>query len=336
MDQEPAGSRGMKLAVVEVLDRDGHGRQFVPVWQWPVTIGRAIDCDVVLDDSYAAPRHASLTDVDGVLRLHVGDTLNGVAIGRRQIAAQQTVDLAPGDVLEVGGTRLRVRRASDPLGPERSVSSEPVVRVTPVAVLALAYVAWTAARYWVAVDPGGRLTDYLQVVLGSLLALAAWTGFWAVGSKLVRRRFDFKPHARIALAYTLVSAVAVTLLPLLAFASGVAMFSRVAGIVAGAVICALVAAHLTLIMPTRRRFVSITVAVLFAGGVSLWLARTYQARERIFNELYVTTMAPPAVRLAPAVPAAEFISEARGLKSVLDAHARDESEGADQSSDEEE
>ena len=65
------------------------------------------------------------------------------------------------------------------------------------------------------------------------------------------------------------------------------------------------------------------MALLFAAGVSLWVARTYQNQERFFNELYVTTMAPPSLRLAPAVPAAQFISDARRLKVVLDAHVHD-------------
>jgi len=183
--------------------------------------------------------------------------------------------------------------------------------------------ALSAGRYWMRVDPGGRLTDYLLAVVGSMLAIVAWTSFWAVGSKLVRHRFDLKPHARIALSYMLGSALIAAILPLLAFATGVAFFSRMSGIATAAVICAMVLAHVTLILPARRRFLSIAMALLFAAGVSLWVARTYQNQERFFNELYVTTMAPPSLRLAPAVPAAQFISDARRLKVVLDAHVHD-------------
>ncbi len=64
MDARPDGERSMRLALVEVLDRDGHVRQAVPVSQWPVTIGRAIDCDEVLDDPHVAARHATLAEED--------------------------------------------------------------------------------------------------------------------------------------------------------------------------------------------------------------------------------------------------------------------------------
>src|SRR5438128_261469 len=124
MDAQGLGSDRMKLAVLELLDRDGHVRQFVPVRQWPVTIGRAIDCDVVLDDPHAAPHHASVTEVDGSLRLVVDETRNGVLVGRRRYGAQQTAELEAGDVLEIGSTRLSVRRAADPLAPERSMAAD--------------------------------------------------------------------------------------------------------------------------------------------------------------------------------------------------------------------
>src|SRR4029450_1978129 len=102
---------GIRLAIVEVLDRDGHVRSIVPVTSWPVPIGRAIDCDVVLDDAHVAARHATVTGAgadggvsagaapvgeagaggasrasgagDGdALTLTVGETINGVHVGK--------------------------------------------------------------------------------------------------------------------------------------------------------------------------------------------------------------------------------------------------------------
>ena len=49
------------LALIETLDRDGQPRQILRVSQWPVRIGRAIDCDLVLDDPHVAAHHAALT-----------------------------------------------------------------------------------------------------------------------------------------------------------------------------------------------------------------------------------------------------------------------------------
>jgi hypothetical protein len=314
----------VRLAIVEVLDRDGHARSVVPVLSWPITIGRAIECDVVLDDAHVAAHHATLTGAEDGLTLIAGETVNGVQIGRKRIAAQQSVALAPGDVFQIGNTRLRVRRAADALAAERPLLPEPRSHLVPVAGMFLALMLWTFGEQWLASDPGTRSIEYLPMLLGVPIVLALWAGFWSVGSKLVRHRFDFWPHVRVVLGYSLIMGAVGIALPLVAFMSGWTIFGRVEGLVTGALACAMVAAHLVLILPSYRRGLALTFAALFAAGTSLYLVYNYQKQDRLFSQLYVTTLAPPAFRLAPAVETSRFLDEARGLKSVLDAHAKDD------------
>jgi pSer/pThr/pTyr-binding forkhead associated (FHA) protein len=157
MDHDGHGGE-MKLGVVDVLDRDGHTRLVAPVWRWPITVGRAIDCDVVLDDVHVAPVHATITETDGVLTVLAGDTINGVRLDRRRIAAHQVAELPPGSVLEIGATRLRVRRTSDALVPERPLALDPSYR--RIVLLFAAFIAWNVAEFWLNADPGVRVTDY--------------------------------------------------------------------------------------------------------------------------------------------------------------------------------
>ena len=324
MDAEHADRGAMKLAVIDVLDRDGHARMAVPVYAWPVTVGRAIDCDVVLDDVHVAARHATITEDEGGLRLIVGETVNGVRLKGRRLSPQERADLLPDDVFDVGGARLRVRRASDALSPERRLEPEPAGGRLLVVALALAIAAWNAAAQWLNSDPGGRVTDYLPALLGVPVGLAMWSGVWAIGSKLFRHRFDYWPHARIAFSYTLLGSLIGLALPVLAFTLGWAFPSRIAGIAASAVIWAMVMAHIGLLLPARRMVLTAVMGTLFVVGVGLFLVRNYQVHDRVFTELYVTTLAPPALRLAPTVAATRFIDEARRLKPVLDAHAKDD------------
>jgi hypothetical protein len=329
MDARRDDGQAMRLAVVEILDRDGHARQVVPVWHWPVTIGRAIDCDVVLDDPHVAARHATLADGDGDLGLHVGDSVNGARLRNKHVAAGQQVDLPSGEVFQLGGTRLRVRRASDPLAPEKALALETAGGLRSLMVLALALLAWSVAEHWLNTDPGGRLTDYLPVLVGSPVMLAVWCGFWALGSKLFHHRFEFWPHARIAVSFLLVLAVTGLLLPLAAYALSWPFLSRIAGFVGGAVLCAMVLQHLTLILPSHRRVLAMGMGAVFAASVAVMLVRNYQVNDRFFAELYVTTLAPPALRLAPTVTTERFLDESRHLKAVLDGHAGDDDSEAD-------
>ena len=70
------------LAMVEVSDRSGRLLVRHAVRHWPLTIGRALSADLVLDDPHVAGEHLRLDrDAEGVLRAQVLDTVNGVALG---------------------------------------------------------------------------------------------------------------------------------------------------------------------------------------------------------------------------------------------------------------
>ena len=66
------------------------------------------------------------------------------------------------------------------------------------------------------------------------------------------------------------------------------------------------------------------MSALFVVGVALFLTRNYQVNERVFGELYVSTLAPPVMRVASPVATSQFIDEARNLKAVLDSHVKDD------------
>lgn len=312
------------LAIVEVLDRDGRARVALPVRRWPVTVGRAVTCDVVLDDPYVAARHVTVSESEDGLHAIAGESINGVWKKARRTAAGERIALAAGDVIQVGGTRLRVRRAGDALPAERRWVPEASGSARTVAVLTLLFVAWSAAAQWLEADPGGRATAYLPALIGGPIVLGIWAAFWSVGSKLIRHRFDFWSHARIALIATLAMAAAGLALPVLAFASGWAGPSRVGPIVVSAIGWAAVAGHIGRLLPGRPRALAAVMASLFVAGVGLYAVHHYDTQDRVFPELYVATLGPPALRLAPTVPTARFVEEARALQAVLEAHVADD------------
>ena len=78
--------------------------------RWPLTLGRALGNDVVLDDPHVAAYHATLSpDAQGQLTLTVGDTVNGVSVGNRHFAAGARVPLEP------GGAALQIGAVSEAL-----------------------------------------------------------------------------------------------------------------------------------------------------------------------------------------------------------------------------
>lgn len=317
-----------RLALVEVLDRDGHARLAVPVLRWPVRVGRAIDNDVVLDDTHVAAHHATLDESAAGLSLQVGTTVNGARVGGKRLASGERAELAGGEAFQLGSTRLRVRRAADALAPEKALAPEPRGGWGLLAAMTVVLLAWNMAELWLNTDPGGRLSDYLPVLAGGPVALALWCGLWALGSKLFQHRFEFWPHVRVALVYLLAAGVVGLVLPLLAYALSWEFASRITDLAVGAVLTAMVLAHLSLVLPARKRLLAAATVAAFAAGVVVMLARSYQVNDRFFDELYMTTLAPPLLRVAPAVETRRFFEEAQDLKAVLDRHARDEDSAA--------
>jgi hypothetical protein len=75
------------LALLEIIDRDGHVRQSFPVLHWPFTVGRALDNDVVITDPHVAAMHLSIAPTDAGLGIAVGDTRNTRAMACRSAAS---------------------------------------------------------------------------------------------------------------------------------------------------------------------------------------------------------------------------------------------------------
>jgi pSer/pThr/pTyr-binding forkhead associated (FHA) protein len=70
----------------------------------PLTIGRAPECDLVLDDQNVSRRHAELRPVDGGWVVADLGSTNGVELNGRRV---ETAALADGDRIVLGQTELR-------------------------------------------------------------------------------------------------------------------------------------------------------------------------------------------------------------------------------------
>jgi hypothetical protein len=70
-----------------------------------LVIGRALACDITIDDSYASGRHARLYDRDGHVYIEDMNSTNGTYVNGVRVATQQ--ELRSRDVIRIGDTELR-------------------------------------------------------------------------------------------------------------------------------------------------------------------------------------------------------------------------------------
>ncbi|MGH8034521.1 MAG: FHA domain-containing protein, partial [Lysobacterales bacterium] len=94
------------LGVIEVLNRSG---QVVQRLAWngrKLSIGRAYDNDVIVDDRYVCPHHLELAQDSGRLLARDLGSINGsyIRLGKEPV---QVVELTDGLTIQFGHSRLR-------------------------------------------------------------------------------------------------------------------------------------------------------------------------------------------------------------------------------------
>ena len=308
------------LALIEVLDRDGHPRQILRVAQWPVRIGRAIDCDLVLDDPHVAARHATLHWRDDGVHVEPAATLNGVRLGASVIAPGSAPLLPASGLLVLGATTLRVRLAGDVLAPEqRFIDFHKIERSHAVQLAALIALAaiWEGFIQWLTTVPGTPSSALAMSYLGAPALLMLWCAAWAIGSMLFQHRFAFWPHVRVALTWLLLGVVTEAVTEQVAFALSMPVFEKLGRVLFVGAVAMMLWRHMGLLLPQRRRAVAIAIGGAVAvSGCMLMVGRSVQ-QEPLVGDLYLGTISLPGVRLVKPVSTDVFVSSAAPLEKTL-------------------
>ena len=312
-----SNSAPARLALIELQGRDERPLRAVDVLRWPLTLGRALDNDIVLDDPHAAPYHARLqADGQGRVTLFALKSLNGVSVDGRRVNDEQTLP-AGGAVLQLGASRLRLRLPGEVLAPEQPL---PAGLHAPRALPWLAgaaLLALQAGGQWLGLDPGADYSSWLPSLIGLPVAIALWCGLWALMSKLFQHRFDFAGHLRIAVPWLVAVGVVETFLPQIAAALSMPTLWQLAGPATAVLAALMVRAHLGHVLPLHQRAVTATVAALALGSAAISLALTWRSHDSLRSAPYMSTLPLPALRLAGTVPVAQLVKEMTPLAEAL-------------------
>lgn len=323
-----AAKTAPRLALIELLDADGHVTQAFDVAAWPVKIGRALDNDLVLHDPHVAPHHATLElDADARLVLAVGTSRNGARIEVKgldqRLASGERAALPPLARWRLGTSTLRARRTEDPLATELPVSAinMPWSR-WKVAALGLALILWFAASLWMEHQPDDGWGAYAPPLLALPFALTVWSGLWGLASKLFTRRFVFLPHLHAACAYLLAMVATELLLALVAYAFDWPLASALTSTVTALIGAGLIAHHLRIVAPSYIRLTHVAVATAIFIALAISMALRWERNDQVLDQLYLTALPPPQLRLVDGQAPAALVEELRPLQNQLAERAR--------------
>lgn len=316
------------LGLIEAHDRHGALLARAPITRWPVTVGRALDCDLVLDDPFVAPRHLRIdrtVDEHSTVEVEVLETRNGARLQRKRHAQGERFDWPGGTPIDLGHTHITLRLSDAPIADEQALPEFPWRTVGTTAALVVLVGAAAMASSWLeSRDSSQYLKSLPSVLLMLLLVLSAWSGLWAVANKMFAGRLQFWRHVRIACTVYLASEALRLVANLAAFSFSLEVLSQFASVLGVLVLAWALYAHLATVLPRRRAGLAWTVAAVVALGVPAWLGAQWLNRMRLTNEMYMSSLFPPSLRMAPAAPVDQLLQDAEALRAKLDRRLKDD------------
>jgi pSer/pThr/pTyr-binding forkhead associated (FHA) protein len=181
------------------FEAGGPGAESLPLTRVVTVFGRGEECDVVLDDQRCSRRHMEIGRVGDAFVLRDLGSTNGVLVNGERATGE--VELVSGDVIQVGGARMRFE-LDDELEPMTIPATAPVVAAAPSASpvippapsLPVAPAAPPAAQSLL----GGwaRATPFAQVASALAAAMVIVAGFFV--TTVLSRRAAMQPQEMAA------------------------------------------------------------------------------------------------------------------------------------------
>ncbi len=319
-----------RLGMLEALDRNNLIVARLTVNRWPVTVGRALDCDLVLDDPHVAPHHLRLDRAaqGGDVSAQVLDSRNGVHLGLHRHASGAQFNWTARQDLRLGLLKLNLRLADTPLAPEQALPTFPWGRTGGTALLVVALAVWQMVLLWYGSADTEKFAQGVPLRLGGLLGvLLVWSLLWALATKIFTGQAHFWRHVRIFSAVVLLDGVVNGLVHLLAFMFSLEWLARLDLVVSAVVVSLGLYRQLTVVSPHHQRGMRIAMTTLFLLAMAGLLGNNWLQTKRLLSQRQLSSLFPPSWRVAPAVPVPQFINESKALKQRLDQRLRENQSG---------
>jgi hypothetical protein len=311
--------------IVEQLDPRGRAIHRVRLPPGPVTIGRAYDNDVIVDDPYVDPHHLRLTPTeDGRIEFADQGSANGTWDQRLHWRVVSGV-VRSGLELRIGRTVLRfaspdLQVSPAVIDPAGRLGVEQHLLNPRIAALGMVLaVAGAGIDAYLTSSGEFRGIDFVTPGLAGLLVGAAWAGGWAFANRLVAHRFRFFAHLGWASLIGVAALLATHGARWLEFFlpnAGIEWIRLAAYFGLGA---ALLAGHFSLVTEwdSKHRWRTALLATSIVTIVVALLAsdQVLPSREGAIGS---ESLKPVAQRLVPAGTIDDFFRRAKSLKTEID------------------
>lgn len=302
---------------VEILSRPHEVGARYRFTATPITVGRAYDNDVVVDDPHVAAHHLRIARSDeGVLTAEDLGSRNGLHVDRER-QRRASVPLDGERELRIGATVLRVRTAAYAVPAEQRVMRG--LRFWPPAIACIAGVfAIAALDLWLGETGEPKAIHYLTPLLILSGVVFVWTTGWSVVTRVFTGRPRFGLHFLIVAAGMFAFSAYDETAEMGAFAWSWTSLATTSYVVAWLLLGAICFAHLVAINPARRPLKLAIAAVIAAAGITMQTLKQGDFRSNYGQPVTLSRLEPPALRMVAPQHEAAFFTDAAALRAGLD------------------
>jgi hypothetical protein len=322
--------------VIERLNRDGSVAarthyQASDATITTLTLGRALNNDVVIDDPYVSASHVRIDLApDGNVSVIDLGTKNKIVNSRKKhvdsIVISPDASQSQNAIFYLGQTPIRLTRTDWPLADERVLSRR---KIWPYAFTAfIAALLYSAYNIWLG-DVIEKPPQYLNLIAATAAGLAVWSSIYAIFGRLISGVDRFFSHLTIACIGFLSGSFVLNVLETLAFATSWLWPIRITDTVVVIAAAITVAFHLKLADPRHWRSARIAIAVIACLAVIVPIAQLWMLEGRLTRIQTHVAVKHPALRLSAPITQDSLLNRTNDLKEKVDADRKKNDSGDD-------
>lgn len=296
------------VGYLETLNRDGSAESRLALDAGSsLLIGRGYNADLILDDAYVSPEHATLTiDGEGAVQLRDSGSDNGTLVDGKALAADG-LELRDDQLIRVGRTLLRYRSVSHAVAPALKDAATGKLLSTlarPAIALGLIVAGLLVSYFSIWLDTSDRdaLDTGLVALLGLGVGTVVWASIWSLVGRLNIHEARWLQHVAIAVICVAVGVFQELLIWVGSFA--LQLDAALGQITYWSVVALLILAvclHLRLasVASTRSIVLRVSAVVVLAAG-GLQLIDSFGDGDDAHRLQFGITVAPAALALGGA------------------------------------
>lgn len=315
---------------VEVLDRHQAVVSRQRAHGGSMTVGRAYENDLIIDDAFVAPLHLKIGyDEEGTLWIEDLAARNNDPLADADPAETVTRMLVGAEAaIRIGHTNLRVRTRAFAVPPALAIPKPQKVSYFASyagkgLICGAAFIALSLIATWLTQTTEFKLANYLPIAVIFPLIMVGWAGIWALVTRIMTTHAQFSRHVFIAFAILVAFFLIDLATDVMAYSLTWTAPQRWLPIASWAVLGALLFGHVSVITPRHKRLAGAIVAMVTVVAISVHISLRLEADRTQPQRISMQLMPTYLLIKTPAAPDA-FFKEVDALRPKLEEASKKE------------